>query len=293
MNLGRAKLILIIAFAGLNLFLGYQLFWPDVGRLTRVAVTAEDLRLTEIRLNDYNYFLEAPFDRSVQTADFLTVSPSRLVQQAVVDQFIGTQADITYAENARYFRLEDKAALISPSGLLQIDYNEPGIFLTEESSNLEERELVGLVNQFLLDHELKPEGLSYDYLEKDNHERVTLFYYQVIDALPVFAGQLKVVIESDHVVAVELFWLRAIDRFPVREMEVISAVEALTYLVGALGPSIEPRVIDKVELGYYSEEYDAERWDIPPVWRIAMDGNQYYYINAFTGNMEKKNAVPR
>ncbi|MDZ4133647.1 MAG: hypothetical protein U1E11_10990, partial [Dethiobacteria bacterium] len=71
MNLGRAKLILIVAFFGLNLFLGYQLFWPDFGRLTRVAVTTEELRIAEGMLNKSNYFLAASLDRSVQTIDFL------------------------------------------------------------------------------------------------------------------------------------------------------------------------------------------------------------------------------
>jgi len=45
MNLGRAKSILIIAFVGLNIFLGYYLFWPDFGRLTQVAITAEELTI--------------------------------------------------------------------------------------------------------------------------------------------------------------------------------------------------------------------------------------------------------
>ena len=91
MNLGRAKLIFIIAFTGLNLFLGYNLFWPDYGRFTNVSVTAEDLRLTEALLNNHNYILGAPISRAVKTGNFLTVAHSA----AIMDDF-----NQYYAENA-------------------------------------------------------------------------------------------------------------------------------------------------------------------------------------------------
>jgi hypothetical protein len=52
------------------------------------------------------------------------------------------------------------------------------------------------------------------------------------------------------------------------------------------GGALETGIID-FSLGYYSQEYDAERWEIPPVWRIRLDNGEVYYINAFTGNLER------
>jgi len=80
---------------------------------------------------------------------------------------------------------------------------------------------------------------------------------------------------------------------PARETEVISPTEALTNLVKELGPSDEPRQIIQVNLGYFSGEYDAEKWEMPPVWRVVLDDEQYYYVNAFTGNLEQDIIIPR
>jgi len=106
-NLERAKLILIIAFAGLNLFLGYQLFWPDFGRLTQVAVSTEDLQLLDELLKDNNYSLEASIDRSVQTGIFMTVSTSLEFQRKVLLKLLQEGAQFSKNENATFYRKDD------------------------------------------------------------------------------------------------------------------------------------------------------------------------------------------
>jgi len=291
LNLGRAKLILIIAFAGLNIFLGYQLFWPDFGRLANVAVTSEELEATERMLEDNNYILDASFDRSPQTSDFLTVSPDQNFRQKLLYQFIKSGAAVEETDDATYYRLDEKTAVVHLSGLIQVFYNK-GVFLAEDSVNLEENELKSQVEEYLQDNALMPEELMFDYLEKNEDDFILLNYYQALDKTPIFAGQLKVVIESDHIKAIEVYSLQPVERVLHREMEVISPTEALSNLVTELGASTDKRVIKKIDLGYFSGEYDAEKWDIPPVWRIVLDGYQKYYINAFTGNLEKDTVIP-
>ena len=292
MNLGRAKAILIIAFIGLNLFLGYHLFWPDFGRLTSVAVTAEEMRITEAILKNNNYFLEASLDRAIQTSDFLTVSSTSDIQMQIMGRLIEKGALVQEFEGASIYITTGETTVFNSSGLTQILY-DPGIFLAEDSINLELSELKSLVEQFINEKELMPEGIVFDYLEKTEAGSMILYYYQVLDNMPIFAGQLKVIIESDNIKAVEIYWLKLIERGPVREMEVISATEALTNLVKGLGPNSEPRMINRIDLGYFSGEYDAEKWEIPPVWRVVLDGQDCYYINAFTGNLEQDSIIPK
>ena len=292
MNLGRAKVILIIAFIGLNLFLGYHLFWPDFGRLTSVAVTAEEMRITEAILKNNNYFLEASLDRAIQTSDFLTVSSTSDIQMQIMGRLIEKGALVQEFEGASIYITTGETTVFNSSGLTQILY-DPGIFIAEDSINLELSELKSLVEQFINEKELMPEGIVFDYLEKTEAGSMILYYYQVLDNMPIFAGQLKVIIESDNIKAVEIYWLKLIERGPVREMEVISATEALTNLVKGLGPNSEPRMINRIDLGYFSGEYDAEKWEIPPVWRVVLDGQDCYYINAFTGNLEQDSIIPK
>ncbi len=291
MNLGRAKLILIIAFAGLNLFLAYHLFWPDSGRLTRVAVSAEDLDNLEILLKENNYKLQTALDRSVQTANFLTVSTSLKFQRALILQMLQEGAEFSYTEDGTYYRNDDRTVMIQSTGMIKVLLTPPNM-LEQNNNDLEQFSLNNAVELFLAGQSLKPEGLTYNYTEVSEAGEKILHYYQSIGDFPVFAGNLKVYVTDNSIQSVEIYWLDPVEGSPAREMEVITAVEAIKNLVRDLGPSIEEQIITDVKLGHFSVEYNAEKWEIPPVWRIVLQNGQIYYINAFTGNFERKNVIP-
>ncbi len=292
MNLGRAKLILIIAFFALNLFLGYQLFWPDFGRLTRVAVTTEELRIAEGMLNKSNYFLAASLDRSVQTIDFLAVSPSAEFQKLIRELYATEEALVNETDEAVLYSVPGELAVINLSGLIQVIYS-PGVSLRAGFAALELREQRNAVEAFLNERMLFPENAVFNLAEATDGGQAIFHYYQVIEEMPVFAGQMRVFVNAERIEAVEIYWLEPVERLPARETEVISPTEALTNLVKELGPSVEPRQILQVDLGYFSGEYDAEKWEMPPVWRVVLDNDQYYYVNAFTGNLEQDIIIPR
>jgi regulatory protein YycI of two-component signal transduction system YycFG len=292
MNLGRAKLILIIAFFGLNLFLGYQLFWPDFGRLTRVAVTTEELRIAEGMLNKSNYYLATSLDRSVQTIDFLAVSPSAEFQNLIRELYTAEEALVNETEEAVLYSVPGELAAVNSNGLIQIIYT-PGVSLRAGFSELELREQRSAVESFLNERKLFPKNAVFNLAEATEGGQIIFHYHQVLDDIPVYAGQLRIFVNAERVEAVEIYWLEPIERVPARETEVISPTEALTNLVKELGPSIDPRQIIQVDLGYFSGEYDAEKWEMPPVWRVVLDGDQYYYVNAFTGNLEQDIIIPR
>ncbi|MDW7739219.1 MAG: two-component system regulatory protein YycI [Bacillota bacterium] len=291
MNLGRAKLILIVAFTGLNLFMSYHLFWPDFGRLTRVAVTVEDQRIAEVFLNHNNYFLDTAINRAVQTSDFLTVTPDQNVQRILLARFIEGGAEIDFSDNVTYCKLDDEQVAIHPNGFIQTIFIPSAIITEHDITAIEERELLSLVESFLKSKDLYPQGIQYDYIEVKDDKEYIIHYYQLIDNTAVYASQLKVFITNGQVSSVETFWLDLEERFPFREIEVISALEALTNMVHEIGASAEPRTIKQINLGFFSVEYDAEKWEIPPVWRIVLDNNKRFYINAFTGNLEQDTTI--
>ncbi len=291
MNLERAKMILIIAFAGLNLFLAYHLFWPDFGRLTRVAISADDLRTLEQLLNESNYYLNSNLDRSVRTGNFITVSTALDFQRKVLLRFLQEGAEFSHSEQATFYRKEEKTAIIQSTGLIRVMYTPP-MKIIENGASFEQREVRAQVESFLTEQQLKPPGAVYNTLTIDDDGDYVLDYYQEIDGLAVYAGHLKVKLTGDRLKSVDIYWLSPVEREPAQEMEVINAAEALSNLVRALGPSEEPQYITNMTLGYFSGEYDAEKWEIPPVWRIIMQSGKIYYINAFTGNLERDSVIP-
>lgn len=285
MNLGRAKTIFIFAFLGLNLFLGYHLYRVEAFNLARVAVTVEELKKTEEQLNRQNYYISTAIDRTVRTSAFLTVSPEPDLQADILEQIAGPSAKFTETEQLLFYQGQGVEMIVHPGGLTEVVY-EPGAFLAEGCSVMEERKLLLLVEKFLQQRGLKPEHAHFDFVDRGAGSRLTVHYYQSCHGTPLFAGYLKVVLEGDLVIAVELYWLELAVWPLEREMEVIPATDALLRLVEALGPSPLPRHIVKADLGFFSRDYNAEKWEVPPVWRFVTDGGDPYYVNAFTGNLE-------
>lgn len=284
MNLGRAKIVLIYAFLSLNLFLGYHLFWPNVGKFMQTAVTAADLQQAQSYLAANNYHLITEVSRSARQSAFLTVTPAQQLLEEVIALYYN-EALILKENGMTYYRISGRELTVHPSGLIQLDF-QPGLFTAEQSSALEDREIARLVQQLLRDHFILPEQARFDYIEKDREGRLVVHFYQELSGIPLFAGYLKVFMEWDQIVSVELYWLDLMEWPREGEMEVIPATDALIKLVEELGPSSQPRDIIKAELGYFSREYNAEMWEVPPVWRILMEDGSVYYVNAFTGNLE-------
>lgn len=291
MNLGRAKTILIIAFTGLNLFLGYHLFWPDFGRLTAVAVTTEDLQETETFLNEHNYFLEATLDRSVNSGDFLTVAPAAGFQGEILQLFIKKGARIVETENATAYSVDNKTVYIYPGGLVRIKFEPPLVF-SDNGDDLDEQQLKNKLELLISEELIMPEGIVYDRMEVNDSEKIILKYHRLYEGRPLFASRLNAYFESGDLALIEISWLDPFERVPPRQMEVISATDALVNLVDLLGPSDEPLAIKGIKLGYFSAEYEAEKWETPPVWRILLGENLYHYVNAFTGNVEQDTFMP-
>ncbi len=284
MNLGRAKTVLIYAFLGLNIFLGYHLFWSNVGKFTQPAVTAADLQQVQNYLVENNYYLMTEVNRSAQQSAFLTVTPGQHLLEEVIAVY-HNEAVIQEDNGFIYYRTPGRELTVHPSGLIQLEF-QPGLFAAEQSASLEDRELSRLVQQLLRENFILPDHARFDYIDRDLAGRLVLHFYQELGGIPLFAGYLKVLMERDRILSVELYWLDLMEWSREREMEVIPATDALTKLVEELGPSPQPRNIVKAELGYFSREYNAEMWEVPPVWRILMEDGSAYYVNAFTGNLE-------
>jgi hypothetical protein len=68
---------------------------------------------------------------------------------------------------------------------------------------------------------------------------------------------------------------------------VITAAEALSALaLQRPRPEAIPLTVREVVLGYLNRVYNADEWEAAPVWRIWTGGDSYFYINAFTGELE-------
>ena len=244
MNLGRARMILIVAFFGLNLFLAYHLFWPGTGKLSREAVTPEQVRYVREQLEQVDIQLEAAVDRTVPRSSFLIVFPGEERVEAM---------------------------------------NKP---LIKAGDKVGESELITAAEQYLRRNNLLPRQAYFDYVEYIDEETMILNYYHIFQNKPLYSSYLRVTLEKERIVALEKHWLNPQGWSSNQENKVIPATEALLRLAEEMRSNDRPRKVTGIDFGYYSREFDAEQWEVPPVWRIVVDGSECYYVNAFTGNLE-------
>lgn len=286
MNLSRAKTLLICAFLGLNLLLCYHLFGGEIRKLTRVAVSAAELRQTVRQLEDYGYLLETKADRAVRKSAFLTVAPLWEVGEKLREEFTAAAAPESGPSGAIFYDGDEAKVKLYPAGLARVEFNS-GQALPDEVSFSNDQELTSAFELFL--QELGPafSEARLDYLERYGEEAV-LHYVQLFEDMPLYSGYLTAFLENNRLQALEIYWLVPDKPLQEKEMEVIPVTEALLKMAEYLGPSTQPRRIIKAELGFYSCEYDAEKWEVPPVWRFLFEDGESCFINAFTGNLERE-----
>lgn len=286
MNLDRAKTILIIAFLGLNIFLGYHLLAQEADRLPLKVVSATDLQEAEEHLAEKNYYLHTSLPLWAQKSAFITVSPHRAMQKDLVNRWEKEWTRTAYHGGVTVYLGKEAELSIYPTGLVELVYKN-GLEIPNKTARPAEEDLLRRVEAALRQNGFNLEAVRFDYMEVLDRSLI-IHYYQVYDNKPLFSGYLTVLVSANRIEAVELYLLdpsvQAEDQE--QEMVVIPVTEALHALAEGLEKSPRRRRIIKAELGYFSLEYDAEMWEVPPVWRFLTDDNTAFYVNAFTGILE-------
>lgn len=284
MNIGRAKTILIYAFLGLNLFLCYQLFGGGFKELARARVAGKQWRYVEEQLSESGYIVEARVDHSTRKGSFLTVSPSGAPERIIRERFDLPSTPAIDPEGVLLYQGKGAGLRVSPGGAIRLELT-PGLPLPEEIAAADEKMIASLIEQHLRENRLVTTGIAYDHMTRAGKKTI-LHYVQTCGEMFLFSGYLKVLMENNIIVGLDMYLLEPETSPGDREMEVISAARALGRLIEILESDLPSRRIVKADLGFYSCEYDAEKWEVPPVWRFLFDNGENCFINAFTGNLE-------
>lgn len=284
MNLSRAKTILIYAFLGLNLFLCFYLFGDLLKKPLQMRISRKQWSQIEQQLEENGYLVAAKVDRAARKSAFLTVSPTDMLEESIKENFKMTAEVPAGAGEALYYCGERGRLKVLPEGSLELEFT-PGKKLSPETDAADELNTASLVESYLMSNQLAPEGIRYDYTTSSGN-KTFLHYRQTAQGVFLFGGYLIAVMENNTLIALESYLLEPESANQDGEMEIIPAARALLRLAEILGPSTSPRRIIRVDPGFYSRSYDAEKWEVPPVWRFMFDNGETLFINAFTGNLE-------
>ena len=269
-----------MAFLLLNLFLSYQLWLQGgVSSATPLQRDGEMPRL-EVALEEAGLTMDFSPPRGAMRLSHLSVEPVELSRQELLNFFF-PQADelvVQRVDQHIHYRQGDRNLSIDPTGLVsfRLDRENNAEEITEEEALQLAPELLEII-------------AAQVELQEDYHmprgEGWFLNYSQEFNDFPIFSGYLQIQVAGKEIVNVELYLLDPLE-FSGQEREIIPVSTALLRFLEEYGQDVAGTEIIKLDLGFYSPQYVAERWEIPPVWRILIDSGEVFYINAFTGHLE-------
>ena len=96
---------------------------------------------------------------------------------------------------------------------------------------------------------------------------------------------IDVVVTPTGVKSYYQLWLSPIG-YVGKKRPVVSPLTAMLRVISER-QSQDKMAITHIEQGFYSRAYDADKWQMAPVWKIQLDGQDLYYVNAYTGELEQ------
>jgi regulatory protein YycI of two-component signal transduction system YycFG len=280
LDLSRAKTILIAAFLMLNLFLGYRLWYSPQILQSGLSLTGQDADKARDLLQNAGYELTVAIPRQVPRLSFLHVVRDVSGGAAWAEIFLGQGAQREAGQNGKtIFKKGESSVSIAPNGQVAFSGRVPMSDMPGGSED--DRQLV---ERFLRERGIWQNDLKFDLITKDGQESVIYRYVQTFQGLPLFFSTVDVTMSDENITEVVVY--RVLPQgFSDTDVQVISALDAVEMFVENNSGPHGQRIID-ISLGYFSQDYDAARWEIVPVWRIAASDGAAVYINAFTGETE-------
>jgi len=291
MDWSRAKDILIVAFLSLNLFLGFRL-WTEMSRYPAASsqVLPEEITAALENLAAAGIELAVPIPRDVPPLPLLQVQVSSLNSQEMARYFLGTLEGVHTVrtpgpQGELLFVRGGEELSVYPNGILTYRYLYP----RPASPAGGRQEVEEWAEKFMAaQRELGQELRLKEIRELPQEEAFLVRLEQVYQDRPLVgsAGVEALVAGA----GIKFLWQRPLEPLgPAGEKKpIIPATEALLRLAAAREANREGERITIVEivLGYYNKLYDAQEWEAVPVWALRTDQDQWYYINAFTGEQE-------
>jgi regulatory protein YycI of two-component signal transduction system YycFG len=278
-DLSRAKTILIVAFLTLNLFLGYRLWFSPQLLLSGQAMTHEEVDRARELLNGAGFELTAAIPRQIPRLSLLDVGREDRNEAEWAMKFFEESLTGRRDEKGNIvFTKGNSRVTVAANG--HVSYQGSAIPLTAGSEDTRQ-----MVEAFMRERNLWRDDLKHDVtLPRDGQGTVRHRFVQTYQGFPLFFCLAEAAVTDNRITELEIY--RVVPRgFSGKEIQVISALEAIEMFLEQKVSFSDQRIAD-ISLGYFSADYDAQRWEIVPVWRIADSAGNAVYINAFTGEVE-------
>lgn len=285
MDWSRAKTILIIAFAIVNIVLGANLLVKTYGGFKTVIIHQEEINQAVSILESYGVNVECDIPRKVPAMSFLTVGHQAIEPRKVAKKFFNTEnLKQEKTEDGVSFFYDKQQLIVMNNGIISYFNNEQE---EKKYRNLTSQKAKEIAEEFMQKHGGIPDDAKFDrifYYDQSNSFLVE--YVQQYKDYFLASSYIDVLVTESGVKSYYSSWLK-VKGYSGPSKKLISPIHALLKMVDILKTQEGVLTITGIDLGYYSRYYNAESWQAVPVWRITTQQKESYYINGYTGELEQ------
>lgn len=288
MDWSRAKVILILAFSLLNIFLGVLTYSNNQRYYERWAVpTAAEVRNLENQLKALGVTMAGTWPLRAAPLPFLLVKASPVPADEVARKVFGLNVPgIKQPNGEKIYSDGQQTLLVTEAGIIRYHREGPA---KPAGGKAPEKGQVKTEAEALLQRRGLLPGARLDYIHQDEERgRTTARYSQVYEGLEIFSSEAWFEFSANGLEEYRERWLVPLG-FTGEKRLLVSPVVALARLLQR--PDVFPgddKVIESITVGYYSAIYDARQWEATPVWRVRFKSGKSLYLNAYTGEPEKE-----
>ncbi|MCG0276177.1 MAG: two-component system regulatory protein YycI [Thermosediminibacteraceae bacterium] len=282
MDWRKAIGILIVSFLVLNILLAVNLY---IETLPQKDFSLEEGQQQEIKtfLESRGIILETQIPLSGRPVPFLEISYQPQEAEKILKQFFGEEKPkIEEIRNGKKYRVGKRELIIMDNGTINFTVRED----KESLASLDEHKALQVAEEFIKNHVGFPKDARLNTIKYDSESKGYLVeYVRYYQGFFIANSFMELLVTPDGVRNFYMSWLKPL-KFKGKKREVIPPIAAILR-VEAEKNSGEQVVIKKVEQGYYSQFYNADRWLAAPVWKVELKNGEVYYINAYTGELEQ------
>lgn len=279
----KAIIILIISFIFLNVVLVSNI-WYRAKPTEDFNLTANQQHEIETILKQRGVTLETDIPMEGRHQAFLEISIKPIDGKKTIQYFFGKNAKVQVEEmeGSRSYTFGDEQIIITDHGELTYLDNKEGKALSHLTKEKAKRE----AEEFLKSRGGIPENavlsnITYDEISKGYLLEYTRYY----DDFFIANSYAAVLVTPSGVKMYYQCWMDPVGYIG-NKRSVISPLTAILRVLTEMKTE-DPIVIQKIDQGFYSKFYDADKWQAAPVWKIGLKSGDIYYINAYTGEIEQ------
>jgi len=279
----QAITILIVSFIVLNIVMILNLWLRDRPGDQFALSSSQKSEIIE-SLSQKGVIVEVEIPKEGKPQALLEVALPKLDEKKILQNFFGKDSRpiLSHTHDGRKYTHGNEQLIITDHGFITYFNSDDSVIWPNLSREQAEKEALA----FMKARRSMQENAILDRVTYDDESKAYLLeYVSYHDGFFIQNSYATVLVTPSGIKGYYQCWLEPLG-YVGKKRSVLSPLTAILRVINERSTA-EPIIITGIQQGYYSKLYDADRWQVAPVWKIQLGNKETYYVNAYTGELEQ------